>query len=113
MKIRFEIPGPIVPKQRPRQGRYGHFYTPAETVDFEDKVGWYALAAGLRGMKNEIKVTLVCEITPRKDLDNIIKSILDGLKMFFNDTKVTEIHAFKAAVSKKEERAVVTIEGGI
>lgn len=110
MKVQFEIPGPIVPKQRPRRGRYGGYYTPKETTVFENKVALMATAAGLKKIEGNIRLTLVCETTSSKDSSNVLKSVEDGLKDFFNDRYVVETHISKVVVKKAEERAIVVIE---
>ena len=42
--IRFTIPGPAVPKGRPRVTRTRHAYTPQRTKAYAEKVQWVAKA---------------------------------------------------------------------
>ncbi|MBC8521072.1 MAG: RusA family crossover junction endodeoxyribonuclease [Methanomicrobia archaeon] len=94
----FTIQGKAVSKQRPRRGRYGNFYTPSETQDYETFVHTYALKSGLKPFKK--KDTIGIEIYfygqyGRSDIDNLLKATLDGLKFFFNDNKVISLIAKK------------------
>jgi crossover junction endodeoxyribonuclease RusA len=90
------VPGKPQAKQRPRIGRNGHVYTPKETVAYEKLVGesWLAAGGGLvpkgtavevvvhvYGDRVEIEVNEAegLKATARADLDNIAKSVLDGL----------------------------------
>lgn len=113
MKIQFEIPGPIQPKQRPRfNRRTGAVWTPRETQVFENKVGLLAAYAGLRKIKGNVRMRIVCEITLRKDLDNVCKSVIDGCKQYFNDMYLMRISAHKTPVKEGQERVIVIIENG-
>lgn len=103
--IVFSIPGMPVAKARPRRGAQGQFYTPRESIAYEEQVRAAALDA-LRRMnltddahyEGDVQVTIVFDFTSdneqaivtvspcrnglparRPDLDNLIKSILDGL----------------------------------
>lgn len=42
IKMRFEVLGRPMPKQRPRVGRHGNIYTPRETKAYEELVGTVA-----------------------------------------------------------------------
>jgi len=45
MEVEFVVPGTPVAKGRPRFGRGGRVYTPKKTIDFENRVGFFFLAA--------------------------------------------------------------------
>ena len=77
----FTIMGKPQAKQRARQGRYGRFYTPQATREYEQRVGLLARAAGVRlqGGPVEVEIMLYLPDKRRRDLDNMAKSILDGL----------------------------------
>lgn len=79
--LSFEVPGNCVPKQRPRLGRGGHTYTPKRTLDYEKKVAALALQAGAKPSKERLKLRVIFYFSDKKkrDIDNCIKSILDGL----------------------------------
>ena len=94
--LMFEVPGPPVPKARPRAGRWGRFYTPQKTVAYERHVGSCALAAVLANRKwvktSEYQVQLDIYYRDKRsgDLDNLEKSILDGMQgvVYDNDKQV-------------------------
>ena len=79
--ITFALPGPAVPKGRPRLGRGGRVYTPRRTHAYERAVHMAALADRPSGWPMDARMS--CEIliggSRRADVDNVAKSILDGL----------------------------------
>lgn len=86
----FRVEGRPVPKARPRVAR-GHAYTPQRTKDYEELVRIaYKIAHGTKidgavYMKIRVvykapkKSLLYHDRTKKPDLDNIAKSIMDGL----------------------------------
>lgn len=109
------IPGKPVGKQRPRIGN-GHAYTPKETKDYENLVAWTYKSEGGQKYEGPICVSILVQKEPPKsaskarrsallgkyvmykpDLDNIIKSVLDGLQgvAFDDDACVCRISAAK------------------
>lgn len=116
------VDGTPVGKQRARfrkAGAYVQAYTPAKTKAFEERVKWAFLNAGgvLCDMK-PVSVSILAVIQPptswskkkkmsassgeikptvRPDLDNYIKSVLDGLNgvAYTDDKQVCEIVARK------------------
>ncbi len=107
------IKGRPQPKQRPRKGKYGNFYTPKETQAYENKVGFASLVD-----KNKIKKGERCKLIIRiffkgkqkGDIDNIIKICLDGMtKIVYNDDKcVKEIQA-KILEHQQNERIEIEV----
>ena len=109
MKYSFSITGRIKPKERPRRGRGGHFYTPKATIDCEGIVALEARQGGLKPISGPLAIEAhffgnygTC------DLDNLIKTLLDGLKLYFNDRQVIDIVAKKTQY--KEHLTQVTIQ---
>lgn len=86
-RLEFVVIGDPVPCQRPRVGRGGTVYMPKETVHYEQHVGAVAhLAAYKHRWKRAAKGTrLIVGLViqrgkgRRGDIDNIAKSILDGI----------------------------------
>jgi crossover junction endodeoxyribonuclease RusA len=116
--IAFTIPGRPTPKKRPRlghNGRRAYIYTPPETVAYEQAVGWVAKAACREPLRGPVEVRIATYIHGRRhapDLDNVIKSILDGLNgiVFTDDRQVARIVAEAHQVeTQDEERAEVEI----
>lgn len=101
--IRFTVPGRPQPKQRPRlglRGRRAYTYTPAETVAYEQLVGWMARsqAGSALPLDGPLAVRLAVFSNSRRhraDIDNICKSVLDGLTgvAYADDSQVHRLEA--------------------
>jgi Holliday junction resolvase RusA-like endonuclease len=121
-KIDFKVMGKIVGKQRPRATSYGgraHIYTPKETMNYESLVRFsflekypnhipYSNESALKVhltafktipkafSKKKRQLALDGMIRPKTkpDLDNIAKSVLDGLNQvaFVDDKCVVDLH---------------------
>jgi len=96
--VRFTIEGEPVPKGRPRLNtRTGTFYTPPTTKTFEGAVAYNAMSQRERILDGNVEVVVTFYTAKKKpsDLDNLIKSVLDGLNRhaFADDSQVTEIKA--------------------
>lgn len=107
----FTIPGQPVPKARPRLGKHGNVYTPRETREYERLVGWTAKASGMRPIEGPVRVRVwVYGKKGRKDADNCLKSVLDGLNgvAYRDDSQVVDAHI--AWTDGVENRTVVYIE---
>lgn len=113
--ISFTIPGRPVPKGRPRlgvRGRKAFIYTPPKTREYEQLVGWTAKCSGCRPIKGPVSVTLDVFCRRKLDVDNIAKSVLDGLNgiTYEDDSQVIELLVRKHKVkSKAEERVEIEI----
>ena len=113
MAIKITVPGRPAPKARPRlgmQGKTAYIYTPQRTKEYEELVGWTAKAAGRRSLKGPVEVELWCYTKGRADVDNLSKSILDGLNRiaFEDDSQVVDLHVHKRKV-KADERVEIEI----
>ena len=114
------IPGQPVPKGRPRiTTRNGkpRGITPEKTRAYEATIAAVALAKGHWVMTGPLRVEIVAVFarpqrikaegrTPhdkRPDLDNIIKSGIDGLSRHFDDGQVVELRAEKFYAARGEE----------
>ena len=112
MKLEFVIPGKPVPKQRPRFGG-GKVWTPKKTKDFENLVGYCANLAIIDQklvcpVKAPVKLTIElysvgtlpyrCRVIRSStgkseafevgDLDNLAKSMMDGMnKVVYDDDR--------------------------
>jgi len=81
--LRFQIMGRAVPKGRPRMTKTGGVYTPKTTVDYEklvaaawnDNYGMLALEGKLR-----VTINVYTDRHATQDVDNLAKSILDGMQ---------------------------------
>lgn len=94
------VPGEPVAKERPRVNyKTKTVYTPKATKDYETAVALTARAAGMRFGQSRLVVNMYFDVTSRKgkDLDNLIKALLDGLmkgKAFTDDKQIVELHAY-------------------
>lgn len=81
--LRLRIDGRPVPKGRPRMTKTGGVYTPKTTVDYEkivaaawnDKFGMLSLDGRLR-----VTLNFYTDRHAKQDVDNLAKSVLDGLQ---------------------------------
>ena len=104
MIYHFKIDGKPQPKQRPRAS-LGHFYTPQKTSDYEALVGWSYLKESGKKLDGPIWIYIIIKVKIPKsrkelkpgmyhiqkpDLDNIMKSICDGLNgiAFKDDSQI-------------------------
>ena len=134
--IKFIVYGKPKGKGRPkfrRTGKYVQTYTDDKTVSYENLVKLSFINSGCRSYMN--KEALRCEMiiydsipkstskkkkeqmllhkihpTKKPDIDNVVKSILDGLNTvaFSDDAQIVELHCFKHY--SEEPRVEVTIK---
>ena len=123
MQIMFTVYGNPVAKGRPRFAKRGNFvqtYTPEKTKTYETEVAMMAKAAmgaskALEGAleafiyvtyavptsyskkRSEACLSGLEKHTKKPDLDNVVKSVVDGMDkiVFLNDSQITSIHATK------------------
>ncbi len=113
MILRFEVPGPPVPKGRPRFGK-GHAYTPKRTRAYELSVAWHATAA--RGSINrwpiDARYRVVIEAATPHDLDNVAKAILDACNglLWNDDRQVDDLRVVRVVADVGAPGARVTVE---
>lgn len=97
----FTYYGVIVPKERPRLGKSGNFYTPRRTHDSEQDVKAAILMALGRerpDMKGQFFVTMEFVGQPG-DADNLAKTVLDAGKglLWEDDKQVSKFTVSKAS----------------
>ena len=130
MNVKFSIPGPAQAKQRPRINRQtGRVYTPNATHKYEKLVKecygdrhffdsqyisvkiTFKFSIPKSYSKAEYYEALIGEIRPKKaDIDNYIKSVLDGLNgvAFTDDRYICHLEAEKI-YTKDEAETIVEI----
>lgn len=101
-EISFTVPGPPKGKERPRFNRStGRTYTPKSTRVYEDSVCASYQQAAPKGLEKDGIWSATLRIyfadLRRRDLDNVIKSVLDALNdvAYADDAQVHEIHAYR------------------
>lgn len=107
-----------VPKGRPRIAN-GHTYTPARTKDFEEQVGWAYKMAINNGEAEEFfdGERLICDIifsfistSTRADIDNLVKSVLDGLNgVAYDDDRQVDILIAQKQYGCEEDSIIINI----
>lgn len=114
MSYELIILGEPVSKGRPRLGKGGRVYTPKQTVEAETLIGWtFRRSVGpLAPPTADVGVSLAFHTATggRRDLDNMIKLVLDGLNgvAWRDDIQVVKIEATVARESKPP-RTEITI----
>ena len=128
MNVKFSIPGPAQAKQRPRINRQtGRVYTPNATHKYEKLVKecygdrhffdsqyisvkiTFKFSIPKSYSKAEYYEALIGEIRPKKaDIDNYIKSVLDGLNgvAFTDDRYICHLEAEKIYTEGEAETIV-------
>ena len=132
MKVEFTVPGPAKAKERPRVGKGGRIYTPNGTHKYEKLVKNIYQEKGIYYFDGEyisVKIIFWFEIPKsynkakhqaaaegfirpsRADIDNYIKSVLDGLNKvaYADDRYIYKIEAEKR-YTEHEARTEITIE---
>lgn len=105
------IPGRPVPKERPRIGKHGNVYTPQATREYEEAVAW-AVRASRQRVEGDCEVSMCLFLRPdaKGDIDNMAKSILDGLVKgggIKDDSQVTSLLVRIERTDGKEQAALV------
>jgi len=126
--LHIEIPGPPVPKQRPRSARRKdgsgnvYMFTPRKTVLYEKVVKQATMAAMLKWQvenrrpwpaeKSRFSVSVFLFMADRRtrDLDNCVKSLTDAMNtvVFADDRQIDELYAVRD-YDKQNPRAVVVV----
>lgn len=97
--ISFSIPGPPVPKGRPRTVRAAgkvRTFTPERTRRYERHVGLCCLAARPAGWPLDARYSVTLRVYGARanaDLDNVAKAVLDGAEgvLWANDRQVERV----------------------
>ena len=133
MKVNFIVPGPCVAKPRPRfSSKTGRVYTPntghkyeklvrecyGDNPSFEDKfisikiIFWFEIPKSYSKQKRQDCAEGFIRPS-RADIDNYIKSVLDGLNgvAYKDDRYIYKIEAEKR-YTEHEARTEITIESG-
>lgn len=115
---RFIIDGEPMSKARPRVVN-GHAYTPEQTRIAEERIGWlfrqvtpsHRPSTIESGGRYGVMALFFHATRQRRDIDNMLKLILDGLNgiAWQDDTQVTEISGRKTLVPKGQARTAVLI----
>lgn len=118
-KIKFEIPGEPKSKARHRTTKYGHAYTPKQTVEYENWVkqcyciqhrnkkltgqikaeitAYFSIPKSTSKKKKREMINRIIRPTKKPDTDNLAKIILDSLNTiaFDDDKQVVDLRVLK------------------
>ena len=82
--------------------------------EYRSQVDEAWLTSGCPSIEGRLAVKIVAHMPDRRvrDLDNINKAILDGLKhcrLYEDDGQIDDLHVIRGEIDKKNPRVVVTI----
>jgi len=118
--LSFVIDGKPQGKQRARMGKGGRWYTPKGTRIYEASVrDWFAYARSKAGGVNwrmtvngVVTISVACYFPDarRRDIDNVLKAVMDGLNgaAYIDDSQVTSATVTKA-IDRERPRTEVTV----
>lgn len=112
--IVFVIQGKPQGKQRPRLGKGGCVYTPTATRRYERSIAWAAAAGRPRGwrLSGAVSVEVCCYFSDarRRDVDNVLKCVLDGMNgvAYHDDSQVVLANVAKA-LDREHPRTEVVV----
>lgn len=123
--LSFVVAGRPVPKARARRGAGGHWYTPARSAGYADRVAGQAWIArknfeGAARAKNfwptegSYSVVIVAYLTGRygMDTDNLAKQVLDACQgiLWENDRLVRELIVRLESAERRDQRLDVSVQ---
>jgi Holliday junction resolvase RusA-like endonuclease len=111
--MKITIYGEPVPKERPRKGKYGNFYTPRATKQYEELIAYSAL--GTKKIDGPVSLTVSIFTGNKKlDIDNVLKVVSDALNghAYEDDRQICEVHAFRIWSGKPRIEICVEESGG-
>ena len=114
MQYTFTVPGKPQPKQRARVTRSGGAFTPKETRNYERAIAIVGMNARPKSWpldaRYDVGLALYFPDRRRRDGDNVVKSVLDGLNgvLWDDDSQVTSCR-FAKLVDASDARTVVTV----
>lgn len=107
--LHFVVNGPPLAKQRARKGKSGRFYTPTQTEDYEELIGYHALAAKQTVVAPwptwawyEVQVcAYLASADELLDVDNVAKVVLDAMNgvVYKDDCRVVRLLSVKEQCS--------------
>jgi Holliday junction resolvase RusA-like endonuclease len=130
--VSFFVKAAVQPKERPRMGKSGHFYTPKKTHDSENTIGYAAKTAmkGREPFTGYLKVEIDFLVRPpeswsmkrkqaamagdsfptKNDLDNQIKSVLDSMNdiVYVDDRRIVMLKAIRSYGDEDNTHIAVT-----
>lgn len=115
MRLQFTVLGNPVSKARPRMTRSGRAYTPAATLEHEERIAQAAIAVipadWDAGHDYRLSATFYMATKRPTDVDNAYKAVGDALNgvLYYDDSQVVEIHGWRD-YDRQNPRTVIAIE---
>lgn len=110
MLYKIIVPGKPVAKDRPRINKSGKMYTTLKTKQYEELVFAKTREVVPVPLEGNVKITIrIYAKNLKSDIDNVIKSILDGMTgaAYENDRQVKALYA--EIISSQFERAEIDV----
>lgn len=120
IRVHMILEGDPVSKQRPRLGftRKGHAYTPRQTREAEDAIGWQIKLAHRELLVDPdhafgVRLLFYQANHQRRDIDNMTKLIFDACNglVWADDSQVVELisHVFRGAEKGQTELCIYSL----
>lgn len=114
--IKLVIPMHIFPKPRPRQGKYGNFYTPRDEREDNLESYFWQFIANDKLLLIEYPMSLQCKFYLKgkagMDLDNALKTVMDcgeGI-LWKNDRQIKEFNEIEFIENSGKDSIEITIQ---
>ncbi len=115
-QIKLTIPMRVFPKRRPRQGKYGNFYTPRDEREANLEGYFWQFCKDNRLKLIKYCISLQCKFHLKGkagiDLDNALKSVMDcgeGI-LWKNDRQIKRFKEIEFVEYSDEDRIEITIK---
>lgn len=115
LRIFITAPGDPVATARGRHGRNGHVFTPSRSLEYQNAIALLVRSASSASelvCPFRLEARFYCSDYHRKDLDNLLKSVMDGItksRLWRDDSQVQQLSA-TVFRGQGNARAEVTIE---
>lgn len=120
VSVQFTVPGMPQGKERARRGKGGRWYTPKATRAYEQNVGKAFLAASVGKSDGRylalfdrpvsLTATAYFPDARRRDGDNVLKAVQDGLKgVAYQDDSQIKVATVAAAIDRANPRTEVEV----
>jgi crossover junction endodeoxyribonuclease RusA len=112
--IHFVVPGPPIPKARPRLAPGGHTYTPPRTVEAEARIRAYLKAAypnfRMLGVDCALHIDVYLKGQARGDWDNFGKLVSDALnRVAYEDDSLIQDARVRKFYDSPHPRTEITL----
>lgn len=113
--VTFVVPGRPVGKQRPRKGKYGRFYTPKKTQNYEEYIALKYMSEYQKmivfGKDEKVYMGLMIyfEDNRRPDPNNVARLVADALEGYIYHNDKTVCQTFDYGFDKENPRIEIKV----